>query len=88
MKAQRICEEIIQLLVADGFRRQVSRKNLEDAIRVKRDCVDERTIQRWIKALEAFKFIKMKAPDVYELNPMGIPELIKLLKENSQTKIL
>ena len=87
MKAQEVCEEIINFLLTEGFRYQVSKKDVEKAIMWYRG-IDPRTIQKWLKALIIFNYLIPKAPNVYQLNPTKIPKLIKMLKEKPQTKIL
>jgi len=87
MRAQKVCEEIINFLLREGFKHQVSKREIEKAIMNIRG-IDERTIQRWLKALEVFEFIKPLNAYVYQLNPIRIPRVMKLLKEKPQTKIL
>jgi len=87
MKAQKVCEEIINFLLREGFKHQVSKREIEKAIMNIRG-IDERTIQRWFRALEVFEYIKPINAYVYQLNPISIPRVMKLLKEKPQTKIL
>jgi len=94
LNAQKVCEKIINHLVAEGFRFQVHKNDLERAIMFCRG-IDPRTIQKWIKALEVFGYITpaindlgIRIPNIYQLNPTKIPKLMKLLKEKPQTKII
>jgi len=86
MKAQKVCEQIIDQLIREGFRYQVSKADVEKAIMWVRG-VDNRTIQKWLKALIVFEYLIPKAPNIYQLNPFKIPELMKVLKDNPQTKM-
>lgn len=87
MKAQKVCEEIVNDLVREGFKFQVSKPDLEKAIMWRRG-IDERTIKRWIKALETFGYLKRVTPRVWQLNPVKIPQLMTLLKEKPQTRVM
>ena len=87
MKAEKVCEQIVNRLVAEGFRYQVPRSEVEKAIMFVRG-VDERTINRWLRALVVFEYLIPVAPRIYRLNPTRIPELMSMLKDKPQTKIL
>jgi len=87
MKTQEICEQVINYLISDGFRKQVSKKEVQKAIMFIKG-IDERTIKRWLKALEIFEFLIPINAHLYEINILKIPHLITVLKENPQTKIL
>jgi len=86
LKTQEICEQIINHLVSDGFRKQVSKKEVQKAIMFIKG-IDERTITRWLKALETFEYLIYINPNLYEINILKIPHLITLLKEKPQTKL-
>ena len=81
------CEAIINALIREGFKYQVSRQDLEKEIMWRRG-IDERTINRWIKALVTFEYIIQNGHNIYHLNPIKIPKLAQLLKENPQTKMM
>jgi len=87
MKTKQLCEEIVSVLVKDGYLHQVRQKDLEEAIMKTRQCIDERTNMRWLRALLTFGYIVQEAPQVYKLNPIKIPELMALLKKQEQTKL-
>ena len=86
MRAFKVCQQIIDCLLMEGYRLQVNRKDLENCIKKVRG-VDPRTIRTWLNTLLTFNYIKLKAPNVYELNPFKVPELMKLLKEKPQVKL-
>ena len=80
-------EEIIQYITADGFKHQVSRNEVKKAI-MWLHGVDNRTIEKWLKALETFEYLIPLNPSVYKLNPLKVPSLFSTLKEKPQTKLL
>ena len=86
VKAEQTCEQIINYLLAEGFKFEVSKRDLEKAIMQHRG-IDERTIERWIKALTTFEYLKPVSLKVYAFNPLKIPQVMKLLKEKPQTKL-
>jgi hypothetical protein len=87
LNAQKKCEEIIEQLVKDGYRYQVTRKDIEQAIMKSRNIIDERAIDRWIRALITFEYITHISHGIFKINPIKIPNLINNLKEKPQTKI-
>ncbi|RLC36474.1 hypothetical protein DRH29_04500 [candidate division Kazan bacterium] len=87
MNAQKVCEEIINFLLNEGFRIEVSKSDVEKAIMYIRG-IDERTIQKWLKALVIFGYLKPRTPFIYQINPIKVPRVMKMLKEKPQTKIL
>lgn len=90
MKAQEQCEKIIESLIAQGYRHQISHRDLVKTIMEHRG-VDDRTHQRWIKALLTFGYLKQETTaihKIYKLNPLKIPRLATLLKEQPQTKMM
>ena len=87
MKTDQVCQAIVKILVNEGYKFQVSHNDLERAI-MKTRGIDERTVKRWIKALETFDYIKRKSLFTWTLNPVMIPELMRLLKEKPQTKMM
>ena len=89
VKAEEICKEIIEDIVKEGYKFQVSHRELAKAIMRKRG-IDERTVQRWINALETFDYITSESTSVhkvYKLNPTKVPNLFKVLNGKPQTKI-
>ena len=70
----------------EGYRLQVTKKDIATCI-MKLRGIDPRTTEKWLKALLTFNYIKFKAPNVYELNPFKVPELMKLLKKKPQVKL-
>jgi len=87
VKARQVCEQIVSTLVKDGYVHQVRQKDLEETIMKTRQCIDERTVMRWTRALLTFGYVNLEAPQVYKLNPIKIPELMALLKKQEQTKL-
>jgi len=87
MNAQAVCEKIIKELLKEGYVYQVTRKDLEKAIMKTRNIIDERAIDRWIRALITFEYIKHKHHGIFEINPAMCPEIFKTLKERPQTKL-
>ena len=86
MKAEETCEQIINSLLREGFKFEVSKKDLEKAIMQHRG-IDERTVQRWIKALTTFEYLKQVSPNIYAFNPLKVPQVMQLLKDKPQTKL-
>lgn len=90
MKAQEQCEKIVEALLLEGYRYQISHKDIVKTIMEHRG-IDDRTVQRWIKALLIFGYIKAENTaihKIYSLNPAKIPRLATLLKEKPQTKMM
>ena len=87
MNPRETCETIIKALVKEGYRYQVSQRDLEKSIMEKRG-IDERTINRWIKALTTFGYVKRETPQLFSLVPTAIPELVSLLQTKPQTKVM
>ena len=86
MNSEKVCRKIIDHLLAHGWKVQVRRSDVDKAIMRIRG-VDQRTRQKWLEALIVFEYLKPVAPNVYQLNPLRIPELLSMLKEKPQTKI-
>ncbi|MFZ7138788.1 MAG: hypothetical protein ACOWW1_10285 [archaeon] len=86
MQTEDTLQKIIKMLVQDGYRLQVTRRIVEQAI-MKLRGIDERTIKKWLKALMVFEYLTPISPNVYRINPLKVPELFPLLKEKPQTKI-
>ena len=86
MRSEKVCRKIIDHLIASGYKYQVRKSDVETAIMRVRG-VDQRTIDKWFKALIVFEYLKPVGAGVYQLNPFQIPELISRLREKPQTKI-
>lgn len=92
MHAREICNDIIKHLLKSGYRYQVTKKDIEKAIIETRNCVDERTIDRWFRALVTFEYIKPMTPmtqtPIFKINFEKMPnEIVKTLNEQPQTKL-
>jgi len=86
VRSEKICSQIIDHLIAEGYRVQVRRTDVEKAIMRIRG-IDPRTVQKWLKALVIFEYLIQTSVVTYRLNPLRIPELFSLLKEKSQLKL-
>lgn len=81
------CKDIMKAIVERGFTNQIHKKELEKIIMEK--CgIDKRTIKNWINALTTFGFIKEINPLVYSLQFDKCPELLSLLIQNGQKKLM
>ena len=87
MRVKDECERIISKIIEEGFRLQISKKDLEKIIMDERG-LDQRTIRNWINALVNFGYIKQINMNVYEINPLATPQIFTKLKENPQTKMM
>lgn len=83
----KLCKEVISSLVKEGYIHQVSKKDLEKTIMIVRKCLDERTTNRWIKALTTFGYIIPVTPQIYKINPIKVPDLMNVLRDKSQTRL-
>ena len=54
MNPYKVCDKIIEYLIKDGYRYQLCEADLFKAIMRVRGCIDERTVRKWINALEVF----------------------------------
>jgi len=80
-KDQRIREVIEQLIVSDKFN-SFARHDIDKAIIVCRQPLDERTIDNWFNLLWKLEYIIQPKPKVYSLNITKIQELeVKLPQE-------
>lgn len=87
MKPRELCEQIIEDLIKEGYKFQVSKSDLEKTIMLRRG-IDERTVARWIRALKTLEYITQVNASVYQLNPAMTPKLFEILKEKPQTKMM
>ena len=81
-----VCEEIMEILLKDGFSYQVTKASIEKAIFQTRG-VDKRTTDRWLKVLLTFNYLIPVNRQVYEMNVAKVPGLVKILRNNPQTHI-
>ena len=86
MRAYKVCEQIIDCLLSEGYRLQITKRDIETCI-MKLRGIDPRTVEKWLKALIRFDYITQKAPNVYEFNPFKVPEVLKLIKKEPQVKL-
>jgi hypothetical protein len=90
MKAEQTCKEIIAEVVKEGYKYQISHRDLVKIIMNKRDIKDERAVQGWINALQIRDFIILESTrihKIYQLNPSKVPDLFQVLKDKPQTKL-
>ena len=87
-RTHRVCKEILDYLVREGFTYQVSRTSLVKAITLIRGG-DPRTIQNWIRNLRVLGFIEMINLNVFKLNLVKSPEALeKAVKVQGQKKLM
>lgn len=86
VRTEKTLRKIIDYLLAEGYKMQVRRLDVERAIMRTRG-VDQRTIDKWLKALIVFEYLKPIGAGVYQLNPFRIPELLRIIKEKPQSKL-
>jgi len=85
-KPEEVCEEIMEILLKDGFSYQVCKKDIEKAIfRVR--GIDKRTTERWLKVLLTFDYLQEINKVVYRMNVAKIPHLFQILKHTPQTRL-
>lgn len=87
MNPDRICNDLMNNIIRKGFRYQITRRDLETEI-MKVRGIDPRTVHNWIKILCRFEYLIMLSPIVFKINPFKCEEILEILKENPQTKIL
>ena len=87
-RAEKICIEIMQLIVKEGYTNQVHEKGIDKAIIQIRGS-DQRTLKNWKRALVARGFIEKKIGSVYQINLMNIPQLfVEIVKTDQKQKKL
>ena len=86
VRTAKTLQQIVDYLIAEGYRVQVTRNHVEKAIMEIRG-IDPRTVETWLKALVRFEYLIPTALNVYRLNPLKIPQLFELLRANGQLKI-
>lgn len=64
------CEQIVEYLLKEDYPYQLGYSDLEKAIMLTLDVIDERTIKRWITVLETFGYIvPIVTNTTWQLNP-------------------
>jgi len=72
MKAKQNCESIVRKLVDNGFEYEIPRRILEQAIKSIRECIDPRTVDKWIEAMLVFGYLTLSRPNVYLLDRVAV----------------
>jgi len=86
-KALDVCKKLMESIAKNGFTNQIHKRELERIIFMERG-IDKRTVNNWIRALERFGFIKPLTPLVYGLDFSQIPELLNLIIDTGQKKLM
>ena len=86
VRAKQTCEKIIEHLLKEGYKYQVTRREVEKAITQLRG-IDPRTIDNWMRALITFEYLHHEHYGIFKINPLKVPHLINLLKDKPQTKL-
>jgi len=85
------CQEILELLVKQGFTFQVGESEIDKAITTIRG-LDPRTICNWKRALETLGYIQKLSAKLFKLDLAKTPELLTIAitreEEKRQTKLL
>jgi len=75
-----VCEQILELLLKDGFSYQVPYIEVEKAIWLIRGQ-HRQTVKQWFKVLTTLQYLNCTAPGIYEMNVVKIPNLVGLLRK-------
>ena len=87
-RSEKVCREIMQRLVEEGYTQFISQTTLEKAIIYVRGP-DKRTLKNWRNALLALGFLKGVAPFSYEMDLKKCPDLlVSMVKGDSQKKLM
>ena len=87
-RSRKICYEIMDYLVKQGFTNEVHINEVKKAIVYVRGP-DKRTINNWMNALEILGFLERKSTLVFKMNLGNCPELlVKVLQGNRQKKLM
>ena len=81
-----VCEEIMELLLKDGFSYQVPMVEIEKVIWKVRGT-DKRTVRQWTKVLVGLTYLKQVNRAIFEMNVARVPGLFKILKNQPQTHL-
>ena len=86
-KTEKICRDIIDYLIRDGYVLEVPKHEVRKAIRIYRG-IDPRTVKNWTQILEDLEYlIPKRGGIVYKINPFKCPQVISKLKEKPQAKL-
>ena len=86
-KAYQTCAEIMKTIVEAGFTYQITKKNLEKVIMLKRGG-DPRTFRNWLNNLVLIDFLEPINATVYKLNLERCPEALALGVKEGQKKLM
>jgi hypothetical protein len=75
MKRREVIREILTKLISQPNLNNYSREDIEQAIRVTRWTVDQRTIDNWFTLLWKLNFFTQPKPGRYSLNLSNLVEL-------------
>jgi hypothetical protein len=87
MNPTQVCNDLMNNIIAHGFKFQVTRKDLETEI-MKVRGIDPRTVNNWIKCLCKLEYLVQLSPLVFRVNPLRCSDIFEVLKETHQTKLL
>jgi len=85
-KVEKACEQIIERLLREGYRYQVTLATVEKAIMLVRGA-DQRTVNKWIRTLITLEYLTHEHHGVFKINILKIPHLIEFLKNHPQAKL-
>lgn len=83
----KVCEEIMQTIAQTGFTNQISRKELEKIITIKRGG-DPRTLRNWIKNLVLLEYLERQSNVIFKVNLTRCPEALRMVIKQGQKKLL
>lgn len=86
-KTEKICRDIMEWLIRDGYLIEVPKHEVRKAIRIYRG-IDPRTVKNWLQILTDLEYLIPKAGGiVYKINPFKCPQIITKLKQKPQAKL-
>ena len=85
-EAYQACVEIMKTIVQAGFTYQITKKNLEKVIMLKRGG-DPRTFRSWLNNLVLIEFLEPINANVFKLNLQRCPEALALGVKEGQKKL-
>jgi len=87
-RVEKVCSEIMNYLVEQGFTNQVDINQVRKVI-IRLRGPDKRTINNWLKALETLGYLKPESAVIYSMNLASCPELfVKALRGEKQKKLM
>jgi len=86
-QAYQTCVEILKTIVKAGFTYQITKKNLEKVIMLKRGG-DPRTFRNWLNNLTLIEFLEPVNANVFKLNLERCPEALALGVKEGQKKLM